>query len=265
MTTQYLIRIDDICPTMNWAVWRAVEDVLVRYNISPLLAVVPDNQDPHLQITPARVDFWDCVRRWQALGWTIGLHGYRHSYVTRESGLLGINSFSEFAGLPEAEQLAWLRAALDIFRREGVSTDLCVAPAHSFDAATLRALIQVGIRTVSDGFSLFPYTDPQGLFWVPQQLGRFRRLPFGVWTICLHTNAWLTADLSTFAEWIARYHHSIVGFSEVVERYRGRSLSTLDRCFQSACHTRLRFRRAIRTPGSLAISADRRRRPTFAK
>src|SRR5712692_12017049 len=106
MTTQYLIRIDDICPTMNWAVWRAVEDVLVRYNISPLLAVVPDNQDPHLQITPARVDFWDCVRRWQALGWTIGLHGYRHSYVTRESGLLGINSFSEFAGLPEAGELA---------------------------------------------------------------------------------------------------------------------------------------------------------------
>lgn len=235
--------------------WDQVEQVLLRYGIRPLLAVVPENKDPHLQVAPPRPHFWNSVRRWQALGWTIGLHGYEHRYVTRESGLLGINSYSEFAGLSEAEQRTRLIAGLSIFDREGIRPDIWVAPGHSFDGATIRSLLQLGIQTVSDGFSLFPYTDAQGMLWIPQQLWRFRRAPLGVWTICLHPNSWSVTNLRVFAEWIERYHTSIITFSEVVENYRGRPLSTLDRCFRSACKTKLRLRHAAHTLSySIAMS-----------
>src|SRR5688572_15384620 len=40
---QYLLRFDDICPTMNWRVWAEIESVLIQREIKPLLAVVPDN------------------------------------------------------------------------------------------------------------------------------------------------------------------------------------------------------------------------------
>ena len=96
---QYLVRFDDICPTMNWSVWTQIEAELRQRNIKPILAVVPDNQDAKLRVDSPRSDFWDCVRGWQALGWTIGLHGYQHRYVTQQSGIVGLNARSEFAGL----------------------------------------------------------------------------------------------------------------------------------------------------------------------
>src|SRR5690349_25091254 len=36
----YLLRFDDICPAMNWTVWAAIEPMLERRGISPLIAVV---------------------------------------------------------------------------------------------------------------------------------------------------------------------------------------------------------------------------------
>ena len=36
MTAQYLIRFDDICPTMNWAIWSRIEAVLLESLLQPL-------------------------------------------------------------------------------------------------------------------------------------------------------------------------------------------------------------------------------------
>src|SRR5256885_866914 len=44
VSARYLVRFDDLCPTMNWDVWKSVEEVLFRTGIRPLLAVIPDNQ-----------------------------------------------------------------------------------------------------------------------------------------------------------------------------------------------------------------------------
>ena len=61
---RYLLRFDDICPTMNWAIWDKVEEGLRRHDVRPILAVVPDNHDSKLRIDPPRADFWDRVRQW---------------------------------------------------------------------------------------------------------------------------------------------------------------------------------------------------------
>jgi hypothetical protein len=51
--------------------------------------------------------------------------------------------------------------------------------------ATHKALVSLGIHTVSDGFSPYPHRDHQGVLWIPQQLWRLRPVPSGVWTLCL--------------------------------------------------------------------------------
>src|SRR5215469_15652864 len=106
---QYLIRFDDICPTMNWSVWNEVEQILVSAGVKPILAVVPDNQDPQLSVCEPKALFWDEVRRWQKRGWTIGLHGYQHLPVVQNGGILNLNQWSEFSGLGFHEQLAKLQ------------------------------------------------------------------------------------------------------------------------------------------------------------
>lgn len=223
------MRFDDLCPTMNWPIWRQVEAALLDARVSPILAVVPDNQDLELMVGPAHEAFWEEVRTWQSRGWTIGLHGYQHRYVTQSAGIIGRNRYSEFAGLPYQEQLAKLRSALAIFARQGVRPDIWVAPAHSFDGNTLYALAECGLRTVSDGYAALPHTDSQGTFWIPQQLGRFRALPAGVWTVCHHHNTWNPQDLQRFHSALAAYRGCFSSVSELARRYSSRREKWVDR------------------------------------
>jgi len=218
----YLLRFDDLCPTMNWAVWERIERLLVEGQVRPLVAVVPDNKDRQLQVDAASPTFWESVRRWQSLGWAIGMHGYQHLYVTREAGLLGMNSRSEFAGLSEKEQEAKIHMALAILQRERVRPRVWIAPSHSFDETTLCVLIREGIRIVSDGMFLFPFRDERGMIWIPQQMWRFRRLPLGVWTICFHHNRWNAQTLERFERDLHEYRDRIVDLDEVIRAYDGR-------------------------------------------
>ena len=43
--TKYLFRIDDVCPEMDWGKFDRLVNLFKRFEIKPLLAVVPDNQD----------------------------------------------------------------------------------------------------------------------------------------------------------------------------------------------------------------------------
>ncbi len=212
---QYLIRFDDICPTMNWTVWEEIEAALIASDVRPLLAVVPANEDRTLMVAPPAKDFWARVRGWQERGWAIGLHGYQHRYVTHEGGLVPLNHRSEFAGVPAHEQADKLRRAVEIFRREGIRPDAWIAPGHSFDGATLAALPAVGIEIVSDGFFLSAHRDPAGMLWIPQQLWGFHYRPMGLWTVCFHLNGWTTADLTRFRRDLAAYRARIVSLAEV--------------------------------------------------
>jgi predicted deacetylase len=245
MLTRYLVRFDDICPTMNWTVWRQVEDALVEEGVQPILAVVPDNRDPNLTFDWPEPRFWRRVRRWQAQGWTIGLHGYHHRYETGDAGIIGRNRYSEFAGLSRAAQRRKIAAALEVFAQEGVVPDVWVAPAHSFDAITLEELAERGVRFVSDGYSLLPHLDERGLLWVPQQLGRFRRMPFGLWTVCLHHNRWRAAEISEFRARLKQYRARIASFREVVETYAEREARLADRLSRESIRLVRSLRRAL--------------------
>ena len=226
---RYLVRFDDICPTMNWRVWDAIEAHLVRHGVRPILAVVPDNRDPKLAVDEARADFWDRVRRWQAAGYTIALHGHQHLYVNKDPGLIGVTPQSEFAGLPREEQEAKLRKALAIFEEHGVRADAWVAPSHSFDRTTVSVLADLGVSVISDGLWNWPFTDAGGTTWIPQQLWGFRKRPAGVWTVCNHHNAWSDRRVAEFAASLALHAGEMTDLPTVVKRYGGRRLTARDR------------------------------------
>lgn len=215
-SARYIVRFDDICPSMNWMVWDQIEKVLDKYGVCPILAVIPDNQDRSLCLDNPMPQFWDRVRLWQKKGWSIGLHGYKHLYETQDSGIIGLNQRSEFAGLPSELQRYKIKSALEIFRREGVVANAWIAPAHSFDKRTINILRELGVNLISDGFFRRIVRD-FGLIWVPQQLWRFETRNSGIWTVCYHHNQWGEADLYRFIGDIERHSNLIVSLEKVLE------------------------------------------------
>jgi uncharacterized protein DUF2334 len=219
---KYLLRFDDICPTMNWKVWSEIEAILLEEKLKPILAVVPDNQDPVLQVEPAVENFWDRVRTWQARGWTVALHGYQHRYVTCHPGVVTVKKKSEFAGLPPAEQEQKLRRGMEIFERERIKSRLWIAPSNCFDVCTVSLLPKFGISMICDGYFRFPFVCRQNLFWVPQQLFGFRPAPPGIWTVCYHHNCWTPADLRQFRDDLDCYGPEVTSLDDVLGQWAGR-------------------------------------------
>lgn len=204
---QYLVRLDDACPWMDRDKWGRLEALFNRLGVKPLVAVIPDCRDPEVRPFPEDPGFWDTVRRWRSLGWSLALHGHTHELVPCGSSLVPLNRYTEFAGRPEAEQRAKIRAGWRTLVDQGVEPTYWVAPAHTFDRTTLRILAEeTTLKRVSDGLSNRPFAR-HGFGWVPQQLWRPRGCPEGVWTLCLHPND-LTdefeASLGAFLEAQAR-------------------------------------------------------------
>lgn len=191
MTAQYLLRLDDACPTMSCVSWNKLESLFDRFNIQPLVAVVPDNMDPELQVDNPDPSFWSRVRSWQEKGWTIAIHGYQHRfhYIDKRRLILPFYDRSEFAGLSFDEQSTKLRLAWRIFEAHGIYPTVWIAPAHCFDRTTLQALrAETPIRIISDGIARRQYYE-EGFYWLPQQLWSYSPKSSGLWTICLHPNS----------------------------------------------------------------------------
>ena len=228
-----LLRFDDITPFMNWETWNQIEDFLDTNDIKPLVAIVPKCKDPLIMhsLDGDEEYFWNRVKAWEVKGWTIALHGYTHVFTNNNSGIVGLNKYSEFAGLPRNHQDKMIQNALEIFSSNQCKQPVTwVAPAHSFDNNTISVLESHGFKNISDTFSLFPY-NYKGLLWVPQQLWRFRKMFFGVWTVCFHHNSWSIEDLVLFQKNILKYKKNIVGFTSIIDTYKYRSISVVDKSF----------------------------------
>lgn len=201
----YIFRFDDITPNMNWARFSALKHLFQQYQVPAILGVVPDNQDPALNVTSPNPVFWQEIRALHQAGWVIAQHGYHHTYHTSEGGILNIQRRSEFAGRSYETQRADILAG-----KQRLEADLTfpihwwMAPAHSLDATTCRVLTELGFTHITDGVSLFPYRD-YGLTWVPAQLWQPRSLPWGVWTICIHLNTLSDAGFKEIEDFLTTH------------------------------------------------------------
>jgi len=217
MTARYIFRLDDACPTMDHSRWARLETLFDNLGICPLVAVVPCNQDPILQVSEPDPNFWARVRCWQDKGWTIALHGYQHQfhYIDRSKLLLPFYDRSEFAGLSFDDQSQMFRAAWEIFMSEGVEPRVWIAPGHCFDRITLSALkAETPIRIISDGVACDQFFESD-FYWLPQQLWSFSRKLFGLWTICLHPNTMSDSQFDELAETLSACSSCIVSVTDL--------------------------------------------------
>lgn len=241
---KYLLRFDDLCPTMSKQRFDRFMEIVYRHKVRPILAVVPDNKDLELIVDSPDPDFWARMRALESSGSTIALHGYQHTCNSSGRSLLALHSRTEFAGAPEDIQREWIRAGLAIHRGHGLSPRLFVAPRHGFDSATLRALKQEGLLFLSDGFSNRPY-QRKGVTWIPQQLWEPVERAEGLWTICLHTNTSASFLENRLDLFLHEHADQFTSFEEVASIENANQLTWRERLREIATLQRIRLRSAL--------------------
>ncbi len=212
-------RLDDIAPNMDWDKFNFITSILRRYDIKPLLAVIPDNKDPELLKYPANSDFWRIIKELNQNGWVIAQHGFEHLYKTGSGGVLKINKKGEFAGLDLKTQKAMIANGAGIIKdRLSLAPKIFVAPGHSFDKNTIRALKENDFLCLSDGIALYPFKK-WGLVWLPQVLWWPKKIWIGQITILIHINTEEQSDLNELEEFINKNRKIIGDFSELITWY----------------------------------------------
>jgi predicted deacetylase len=242
VSAQYLLRFDDLCPTMDRRRWERFVPLLERYGVRPILAVVPENRDPGLCMAPEDAGFWEEMRSWQGRGAAIGLHGYRHLCLSEGGSLVPLHRRTEFAGLSLETQRAWIAAGLRILRSNGLEAGVWVAPRHGSDRHTAEALLQAGIGVISDGLGRRPVRW-HGAVWVPQQLWGPAEKADGVWTICLHANTATDAAVGELERFLERFAGQFTTVERLLAEWPVQERTVGDGWDASVALWRLRMRR----------------------
>lgn len=227
---QYLLRLDDLCPTMDRERWGWFAELIARYELKPILAVVPENRDPELVRDEPDAGFWHTMRRMEGAGAATGLHGLRHRCQARGRSLVPMHGLSEFAGVAYAVQREWIGAGLQILRSHWLEPRVWVAPRHGFDAMTCRALRESGLEVVSDGWARRPFRR-HGLTWIPQQLWGPVEKADGIWTICVHPNTASEKDVEGLRRFLDCHATRFTSVSQVLRDWMAKERTLRDRCF----------------------------------
>ena len=218
MSMKIAVRMDDITPDMNWDNFNFFLNLFEQTGIAPLLGIVPDNRDKLLACTAAHDDFYSTMKSLENKGFTLAMHGCHHVYTTKRGGIFPLNRQSEFAGLPYDKQRDMLKSGREKLKQNGIDTDIFMAPAHSYDKNTLRALKEVGFTRITDGFGKMPYIY-RGLTFYPISfmMSRSLRQKNGATTLVLHANTVTEADKERYTKIFKEYGKNMISYSEYLE------------------------------------------------
>lgn len=212
------IRMDDVTADMDYSKFNRVKKILDEAGIRPLIGVVPFCKDETLRIEDKHDDFPRMISELQKQGWVIALHGYNHLYTTRNQGIFPINNFSEFAGVEYGKQREMIRKGIARLHEWGVEPKLFMAPGHTFDKNTLKALKDNGITAVTDGFGEKPYIR-EGIKFYPISKRRKECTSekYGFTTYVLHTNTMSDKEMDKFEKMIKEKRKQILSYDEFME------------------------------------------------
>lgn len=249
ISAQYLLRFDDLCPTVSRTRWQRLTALIEEFGLKPILAVVPDNRDNSLKVSDSDPEFWTKIAALEAAGAMVALHGYRHLCLSAGRSMLQLHHKTEFAGVPEDTQRQWIQEGLSMLQGHGLNPRIWVAPRHGFDRVTLRVLRKQGIRLVSDGFARLPFVRG-GLIWIPQQLWEPVEKPKGLWTICIHANTVREAQMEELRVFLRKHAAQFTSVDRVLEEHKPARLHGVERLYAAIAlwraqfaHFRKRFRR----------------------
>lgn len=223
MAKQYIFRLDDISWDMNYENFSRIRDLFFRYDIRPLIGVIPKNEDPALKAQVGKrhlseEEFWKeilCLQKEH--GWAVALHGYDHVYVTGDGGMFRINPFAEFAGLPYKQQEEKIRLGKTILEEHGIVVEAFMAPGHSLDWNTVEALKQNGIFAVTDGLTAYPKWKKDVLF-IPQVWSWPRNGICGIDTVCFHINSWKDGMFKQLEEFLQENYKKCITWADAVKQ-----------------------------------------------
>ncbi len=218
MSMKIAVRMDDITPDMDWENFNFFLDLFEKAGISPLLGIVPDNRDKNLRRRSVNEDFYELMKSLEKKGFCLAMHGCYHVYTTESGGLFPLNNFSEFAGLPYEEQKELLLHGKEQLKEKGIETDIFMAPAHSYDENTLKALIELGFTKMTDGFGSKPYTYNGMTFYpISFRLGSSLKKKSGATTMVIHANTVTEADKAWYKRIFEEYGKNMISYSDYLK------------------------------------------------
>lgn len=210
---------DDITPDMDWAKFLRFKELCDLYQVKPLIGVVPENQDSMLHIDEAREDFWEYILQLQKDGWCIAQHGCTHIYSTKKKGCFPLNALSEFAGRNYEEQYATLKQGKQVLEEHGIYTDMFMAPAHSYDKNTLKALKALGFTKLTDGFGETPYRWQELVFYpISFKQSSSLNKKKGYTTFVIHTNTMNDRDFERYENLFQAYSDRLISYNEYMKQ-----------------------------------------------
>lgn len=218
------IRMDDITPDMNWAKFLRFKALCDQYQVRPLIGIVPANMDETLHIvepedSPVK-DFWNYIKELAHEGWCVAQHGVTHIYKTKKMGCFPLNRLSEFAGIAYEQQYEALRQGKAVLEKHNIKTDIFMAPAHSFDRNTIKALGKLGFCRLTDGFGDCPYTRWGMTFYpISHRQGSVlkKKGKKGCTTFVVHTNTMNDRDFERYERLFSDYRDRLVSYSELLK------------------------------------------------
>ena len=229
--TGFLIRLDDIAENMNWDLMEQATNLFDKFEIKPVLGIIPNNKDPELLSYPKKnINFWEQVRAWKNKGWEIAMHGNNHVYdkFCSKSDYLGLGGNSEFCSHTYDNQLEKIKYGLDKFNNENIKIKTFFAPNHTFDDNTLLALKNCGITEIVDGYGLMPYEE-NGIKFIPQLFYKMFALPFGIQTFQIHLNYFKQDDFDKLKKFIELNSKKMITYDQAISKLNNNFLSKMSR------------------------------------
>lgn len=219
MGMKIAVRMDDITPDMNWENFYFFQELFKKANITPLLGIVPENRDEKLHCGQAREDFYEVMKELEQAGYCFAMHGCYHLYTTKRGGRFPLNNYSEFAGLPYDQQKEMLSFGKETLKAHGIETDIFMAPAHSYDKNTLKALKELGFTRITDGFGNAPYRESGIVFYPISFLlkNSLKRERGGLTTMVVHANTLTRADKERYERIFEEYGKNMISYSAYLE------------------------------------------------
>lgn len=219
----YLIRLDDACPGMNRENWERMEKLLDFYLVKPIVGVIPNNMDSDF-CWDSDPEFWTKALAWQDKGWELSMHGLNHlmHYHKPDSEYYqlshGINT--EFAGVPFETQRLMILEGIKILKEHGIETRSFFAPAHTYDANTVKVLAQTKtIKFISDGYALRAYRK-DGMTFIPSICDGPFKMPFGLYTYVFHPSMMKEKDFISLEKFLKENTGSIISTDECLNKVR---------------------------------------------
>lgn len=221
---KYIIRLDDACPNMKKNNWEKIEKILDKYNIKPIVGIIPNCKDKEFKKYPIIESFWeDYALKWQQKQWIIAQHGLNHD--------LDENIRTEYRGKTYEEQKNNLIQGNRILKEHNIQPICFFAPAHTFDDNTIKACVDLKyFKFISDGVAIYPYKY-NNMFFLPNIFDTPHKiLPFGIYTFVFHPNNMVESDYKYLEKFIiSNIDNFDINLNDILEKYKNREKNIFDK------------------------------------